>query len=194
MENEEIKAKLKEIQDIVADLQEPVKTIATQELVAKMLGTKQNNLSQESKKPVSKVRQSKETSNKANAVQEDEEKDKEMIGKINRTTHEVIHKLKKNIDKALYVLKIMKDEGYDGLNPSQINFILSEVFRVKSNVPAISMALINDKAYTSKLSVIYKGSKANEYKIMQAGIDYIEKAVTEINQKKNREEEQENEE
>ena len=180
MQNEQLKGKLKEIQDIVADLQEPVKTIAAQELIAKMLGTKQDNSKSEHKKQASKTKQTKEASNKAGAVQENEEKDKDMIAKINRTSHEVIHKLNKNIDKALYILKIMKDEGYDGLNPSQINFILSEVFRVKSNVPAISMALINDKSYTTKLSVAYKGTKANEYKIMQSGIDYIEKVVSEI--------------
>lgn len=197
MENEEIKERLKEIEKIVADLKEPVKTIAAQELVAKMLGTKQAPQA-EHKQPAKTDRgKKKEASNKASTVQEDAEKDRQMIAKIDRTAHAVIHKMQKNIDKALYVLKIMKDEGYDGLNPSQINLILSDVFRVKSNSPAISMSLINDKLYTTKVATTYKGSRANEYKIMQSGIDYIDKVISELEKEKSagkEEEEQENEE
>lgn len=197
MENQEIKERLKEIENIVADLQEPVKTIATKELVAKLLGTKQTTVNI----PTTKTRNIpqrnfKENSNTGNTIEDDEKKDKEMIEKINRTSHEAIHKLKRNIDRALYVLKIMKDEGYDGLNPSQITTILSNVFRINSNLPAISMALINDKYYTAKSSTTYKGSKANVYRIMQAGINYIQKTISEISnlQKEDIQEEKKNEE
>ena len=62
------------------------------------------------------------------------------------------------LDKRL--IEIMKQKDYDGLNPSQIRLILSEVFRIKANLAAISMALINDKHYTeNKLSTVIISAK-----------------------------------
>ena len=43
-----------------------------------------------------------------------------------------IHKLETNLQRALYVLKIMKDKNYDGLNPSQIQAILTDIFGIKT--------------------------------------------------------------
>lgn len=55
---------------------------------------------------------------------------------------------------------------------------MTEIFRIKSNLPAVSMALINDKYYTLKKEMIYKGIKANRYKIMKSGEDYIKNILS----------------
>jgi hypothetical protein len=79
----------------------------------------------------------------------------------------------------------MKDKDYDGLNPSQIQSILTNIFGIKSNIAAISMSLINDKYHTVKEKISYKGTGANRYRIMKAGEDFVEKKLNEIRKNEN---------
>lgn len=185
MENEQLKEELKKIETFVADLQEPVKTITAKELVSKLLGTKQSSILEKGIIEIKKKKTQKSVSNKSASIKEDEEKDKAMINSIDRTQYAEIHKLKKNLDKALYILKIMKEKGYDGLNPPQITLILTDIFGIIANVPAISMSLINDKFYTKKSPMMSKGAKSFQYKIIQTGIDYVNRLLKELSKGKN---------
>lgn len=187
MITKELKEKLEEIEGLVEGLKEPVKSITAQEMVRKLLGT--GGSPKISKRPSRKRGKGKQpqTSSRMETIRGFEEKDKKMLEAINRTEHPEIHRLDKSIDRALYILGVMKDLDYDGLNPSQILKILTEVFRIKAKLPAVSMALINDKYYTLKEESFYKGTKANKYKIMKAGEDHIK----EILKKKNIHEKQE---
>jgi len=178
-----IKERLKEIDDSVKDLKEPVKSLAAKKLIDKLFGADEKEAP--TSKAVAKTQKKQAHSSSKNLIiKVDEEKDKKMLNVIkDRTQYPEIHKLEKSIDRALFVLKIMKELDYDGLNPSQILKILTNTFRVKTNLPAISMALINDKYYTLKEPMSYKGTKANNYKIMQSGEDYIGRKLQETIEK-----------
>lgn len=183
MENQEHREKLEEIQKTVAELEEPLKSKAIDKLLEIAFNPYGSNKINNKRKMPKAPRTKKIQSKRKETVKEDEIIDKKMIESINRTEHPEIHKLETNIDKALFVLEIMKNKNYDGLNPSQIRTILSEVFRIKSNLAAISMALINDKHYTEKESVPYRGSRANKYRIMKSGENYISNRIKEIKNK-----------
>ncbi|MBS3089175.1 hypothetical protein J4402_05405 [Candidatus Pacearchaeota archaeon] len=180
MENNGYKEKLEEIQKAVAGLEEPLKSKAIDKLLENVFNpTGSPRLERQLKKErTSKLK--KVQSKRNESIKEDEENDKKMFETINRTEYPKIHKLETNLQRALYVLKIMKDKNYDGLNPSQIQAILTDIFGIKSNIAAISMALINDKYHTVKEKVSYNGTAANKYKIMKAGEDYIEQKILEI--------------
>ena len=178
MENKGYKEKLEEIQTAVAGLEEPLKSKA----IDKLLETTFNPLgTQKSDKKERTPKTKKVQAKRSETIKGDEENDKEMFKLINRTECPEIHRLETNILRALCILKLMKDKGYDGLNPSQIQSILTDVFGIKANIAAISMALINDKYHTIKEKVSYKGTGANRYRIMKAGEDYITKKISEIN-------------
>ncbi len=181
MKNEEYKEKLKEIQEAVAGLEEPLKSKAIDKLLETVFKPADSRKSEKQRRIERTPRTKKVQAKRSITIKEDDINDKKMIESINRTEYPEIHKLQTNLDRALFILEIMKRKDYDGLNPSQIRFILSEVFRIKSNLAAISMALINDKNYTEKGTVSYKGSRANKYRIMQSGEDYIKKKISEIN-------------
>jgi len=180
MEAIDYKEQLERIQSAVAGLDEPLKSKAIDQLLEVTFNTgtkdKFNKQAKKERTPRVKRIQAKRSEN----MKEDEVADREMMAKINKTEHPEIHKLKTNLDRALFTLEIMKQKDYDGLNPSQIRIILADVFRIKSNLAAISMSLINDRYYTEKETVSYKGSRANKYRIMQTGEDYINKKLSEI--------------
>src|SRR3989344_4006972 len=180
MENKGYKEKLEEIQKAVAGLEEPLKSKVIDRLLEEAFNSGGSHKSEKQAKRERTPKIKKLQAKRSETIGEDDIADKKMIESISRTEHPEIHKLQTNIDRALFVLEIMKEKNYDGLNPSQIRTILSDVFRIKSNLPAISMALINDKHYTEKGTVSYKGSRANKYRIMKAGEDYIKKKILKI--------------
>ncbi len=181
MELNDYKEKLDEIQKAVAGLDEPLKSKAIDQLLEIAFNTGAKDKSNKKEKKERTPRVKKIQAKRSENIKEDEIADKEIMATINKTEHPEIHKLKTNLDRALFVLGIMKQKNYDGLNPSQIRTILSDVFRIKSNLAAISMALINDKYYTEKDTVSYKGGRANKYRIMQTGEDYVKKKLSEVN-------------
>mgnify|MGYP001608754589 FL=1 len=177
MENQNYKEKLEEIQKAVAELEEPLKSKAIDKLLEEAFNSGNSHKSEKQVKRERTPQVRKIQAKRSEVIREHEMEDKKMLESINRTEYPKIHKLQINIDKALFVLEIMKEKSYDGLNPSQIRAILSEVFRIKANLAAISMALINDKHYTEKEAVSYKGTQANKYRIMKSGEDYIKKKI-----------------
>ena len=180
MENQNYKEKLEEIQKAVAELEEPLKSKAIDKLLEEAFNSGNSHKSEKQVKRERTPQVRKIQAKRSEVIREHEMEDKKMLESINRTEYPKIHKLQINIDKALFVLEIMKEKSYDGLNPSQIRAILSEVFRIKANLAAISMALINDKHYTEKEAVSYKGTQANKYRIMKSGEDYIKKKIAEL--------------
>lgn len=93
-----------------------------------------------------------------------------------------IHRLQRTLDKALYIIKIVRDKmDIDGLVPSQVAKILTERFRVKSNQFVISMALMKAKEYVDRRKIITRGGFAYSYRIMRAGENYLEKCLKEAN-------------
>ncbi|MBX4212556.1 hypothetical protein KW787_03840 [Candidatus Pacearchaeota archaeon] len=182
MEDKDLQGKLKEIEHLVSTLSEPVKSITAQEMIRKLFADDKRPSSNSSSPKVAYARKARGGADgrKMDAVKTDEKKDALMISNINRTEYPEIHQLDNNLDRALFILKLMKDKGYDGLNPSQINQILTTVFRVKSNKPVVSMALIRDKHYTEKKPEMYKGTKANTFRIMHKGEQYVDDILTRI--------------
>lgn len=181
MINNILKEKLIEIQNAVADLEEPLKSKAIDKLLESEFNSTKKNKHRVTRRNKKVSKNSNIFSKRNEAIKKDGENDKKILETINRTEHLEIHSMETSLDKALYILKIMKEKGHDGLNPSQIKAILTEIFRIKANVPAISMALIKDKFYTEKEITSYKGSKANKYKIMHSGEEYIQKKLDNIN-------------
>jgi len=181
MENTEYKEKLEEIQKAVAGLDEPLKSKAIDKLLETAFNSWNSHKLQKGEKKERTHTTKKIQANRSEKIKEHTIADKKMLESINRTEHPEIHKLQNNLDRALFVLEIMQKKNYDGLNPSQIRAILTDVFKIKSNTAAISMALINDKYYTEKEAVAYRGSHANKYRIMQAGEDYIKNKLSELN-------------
>ena len=178
MSIEDFKVKLEAIQSAVAGLEEPLKSKA----IDKLLETAFNpGGSHKSSKKERTPRTRKVQAKRSEIIRGDDVADKKMIESINRTEHPEIHKLQTNLERALFVLEIMKHKDYDGLNPSQIKTILTDIFRIKANLAAISMALINDKHYTEKEKISYKGSRANKYRIMKAGEDFLKEKLSPTN-------------
>ena len=103
---------------------------------------------------------------------------------INSTNYPAMFKFKKNLDRALYVLKISKDEAnIDGLIPSQISSILSEKFRIKITNEAISMVLKQANLMVDRLKTkSSRGKIAYTYKIMHNGEEYLKNRLEEENQ------------
>jgi uncharacterized protein YdaT len=178
---EDFKTKLKEIEEAVAGLEEPLKSKAIDKLLETAFNPPNTHKSKNQEKRERAPKIKKLQAKRSETIKTDEIADKKMIESINRTEHPEIHKLQTNIEKALFILEIMKQKDYDGLNPSQIKTILTEAFRIKSNLAAISMALINDKHYTEKEKVTYRGSRANKYRIMQSGEDYLKERLSKLN-------------
>lgn len=172
--------KLEELQPLLKNLEEPLKSMTAKKIMDEIFPETIKTESEE--KRVKKIK-GKSSNKKAKSRQEYEEKDAEMFISLNRTEYPEIYKLSSNIERALYILKIMKEKGYSGLNPSQINTILLNIFGIKSNLPAVSMALISDKKYTHKIPTTYKGAKAFEYQIMHSGEEHIKEILSNIQRK-----------
>jgi hypothetical protein len=180
MENDYLKNKLEEIQKAVAGLEEPLKSKAIDKLLETAFNSGNSYKSEKRERRERTPKVKKIQAKRSEIIKEDDVIDKKMLDSINRTEHPEIHSLQTNLDRALFILEIMKHKQYDGLNPSQIKTILTEIFRIKSNLAAISMSLINDKHYTEKETIPYRGGRANKYRIMKSGEDYLKKRLSEI--------------
>ena len=198
MEIDNLPEKVKKAKDAVADLEEPLKTEAFKKILDKLLEpdisqaspvcavpqdtNAVDDLSIKSKKSKSNKKVKPNKSN-AKAKEEADKRKRELAEKINRTEYPEIHKLNSSLAKALYVLKIMREKGADGLTPPEISFILKEVFRIKASKELISVSLNRNEAHRSvdRSRIIIGRTVAYVYKLMKGGEDYLEEELKKIN-------------
>jgi biotin operon repressor len=103
-----------------------------------------------------------------------------ILQSLDRTKYPLLSKLSMALDKALYILKIIKDDlNVDGLTPLQIAIILTEKFRIPITREAISMALYDDTEKVDRVSGKEK-SRAYTYRIMSRGEEYINNLLQKI--------------
>ena len=159
-EIEELKEKVNLASKAIEELPEPLKTEGFKIIL--------NNLLKDNKekfKKFSLITKPKTTSSDVTNI----------INNLNRSSYRDLHKLVKNLDKSLFILKIVKDDvGIDGLTPSEISAILNDKFRIKATNSAISMAL-SASSYVDRIRVSTQcGPPAFKYKIMPEGEVYID--------------------
>ena len=175
MDSTKLKEIIKMANEAVTGLDGDLKKIAFQTTLDKLLA--QNiELNTEAGKTVKKVRKIRKSSESASGVKKskDDTTVKEIVSKINRTKYHKITSLDSALDRALYLLLVIRDDlKIDGLNPTQIANLLREVFRIKATKNAVSMALGKDTKYTHRAPIVINGAKAYVYKIMHAGEQYI---------------------
>lgn len=150
--------------EAVESLPEPLKTEAFKIILSNMLESSEKKEKIHQKTTVQKV-----MSKKGTKEMED------FSSKINRTKHPDIYKLKKALDRSLYVLRLARDElEVDGLLPLQISRILSTVFRLKSTQAAVNMALAGASSYVDRKPLRVQGGQGYEYILMHEGEKYLE--------------------
>jgi len=169
---DDIKGKLEEAQDAVANLEEPFKTMAFKRLLEQIAPEDTCEIKIPSKKKVKSAKIKK-------SIQKIDEETQKIVSSLNRTKYPIVKKLSKSLDLALYTIHIMGEEGYDGLNPSQIVSILNGVFKKNVKSPAIGMALMKADEFTHRIPFTYKGGKSYKYQIMEKGEGYVEKLIEE---------------
>lgn len=108
-------------------------------------------------------------------------KNEDFISQINAEDFPDIHNLTSKLDLALYLLKVLRDNGIsDGLIPSQVAKILTDKFRIKSNQFNMGMAMSKARELLDRDKITTRGGIAYRYKIMKKGEDYITKKISEI--------------
>lgn len=113
-------------------------------------------------------------------IQVDSEKD-ELVNSLSRSEHNILYKMEKALDQALYLIKKAEEEKeIKGLTPTQISKILKEVFKINKSHHAISMALMKAVTYTDRNKIVVRGSPAYKYIIMHKGEEYLKKTIKEI--------------
>ena len=184
MENEKsVKEKLEEAQKAVENLQEPFKTMAFQKMLERIFNeNSENNPSTIEKKE--KTKTDKVNLTKVKRIDPETQK---MLETLNRTEYPEIKKLEKVKDLSLYVLRIMEAKGFDSLTPSQVSDILIQIFRKPINKQAVSMALMKADEFTHRTKIVYRGSIAFKYKLMDKGETYIKDILEKSKVEKNEE-------
>lgn len=155
-----------------------LKKIAFSKIIDDLLGKKEENKSVPSSKMVKKK------SPENNEVGKSARKDEDILSQINAEDFPHIHNLSSKLDLALYLLKILRDKDIsDGLIPSQIARILTDKFRIKSDQFNTGMAMSKARELLDRDKIKTRGGIAYKYKIMKKGEDYLNKILTNIQQK-----------
>jgi len=156
---EDIKKKVEIAKKAVEELDEPLKSKGFETVLSKLLDQKPKI------GPVIRTQPEKKLSNLDM-----------IISTLDRTRYPEIYKFEKNLDRALFVLKIAQDElGVDGLTPPQIADILTNKFRINCTAPAVSMALSDAKLMVDRERIkSSSGGRAYKYRLMHGGYEYIE--------------------
>lgn len=168
MKVEDIKKLTQKAKEAVEGLEEPLKTEGFKVILNKLMESGKNDSSRtvEIKKKKKAIAS---TAVDVTGVVE------EVCNKINRTNYVEIYNMKKTLDKALFILKIVRDEaGVDGLLPLQISRILNVAFKIKATSIAISMALSSATKYVDRKQVDTRGGKGYKYYLMHEGEKYLE--------------------
>jgi Asp-tRNA(Asn)/Glu-tRNA(Gln) amidotransferase C subunit len=134
MDTEKLKKIIEMANEAVTGLEGDLKKIAFQTTLDKLL-TQNIEPAYRADKMARKVRKTKKTAGLGAGGRKSEEDTtvKEIVGKINRTKYHKIISLDSALDRALYLLLVIRDDlKIDGLNPTQIANLLREVFRIKA--------------------------------------------------------------
>lgn len=177
MDSDYLKNEIEKAKNAVLGLPEPLKSKTYEKILERILdqayGTKES--SQPRKKSVKTRVKTKKVKN--TTIDETIQK---INNSLNRSEFADIHKLKKVLDKSLYILKIVNEElKIDGLNPSQIASALTEKFRIKTTKESVSMALMKTH-YVDRIPTTINGSKSYIYKLMMAGEEYLKGVMDKI--------------
>jgi len=170
MEPEKLKEYVDKAKDAVNGLEEPLKSKAFEIILNKLLAS---NSSAPQTFP-----DMQNNSYKVPDVGYDADVADNLSNVINSTKYPTMYKLTKALDRALYVLYLVRfDHNIDGLNPTQISKILSVKFRIPSSPNAIGMALMKAGSYVDRRSINTAGGNAYQYSIMHAGETYMKQIL-----------------
>jgi hypothetical protein len=89
---------------------------------------------------------------------------------VNRTEHPEIRDGRKALDLALLILQAGRKHGVEWLTPSDISGVLAEKFMIRSDPPAIRMALGTSKFVDRRPA---RRGKGYEYRLMAPGESYL---------------------
>jgi hypothetical protein len=167
MDESKLKEKTEIARRAVEGLEEPLKTEGFKTILSKLL---EEDFSPRPKKNKEHSKKQKVESNPAG---------EENLPAINRTQYPQIAILKGALERALFVLKIYRDEKkIDGLNPLQISKVLTDTFRLRTTKEAISMALMNARSEADRIPCnLSKGGRAYLYRLMKPGEDLLLKKL-----------------
>jgi len=194
MEIENLQEKVQKAKEAVESLEEPLKTEAFKKILDKLLEiplppfpdyvAKKDSLILQGKiRKRKKLKGNNFGQSGLKAKEESEKKKRELASKLNRSQYPDLYKLKGILPEALYVLKIMKEKGVEGLTPPEIQFILKEIFRIKRSAEAVSVALNRKGAmkYTDRNRKIIGGViLAYTYELMVDGEDYLKEKLKKL--------------
>ncbi|MCK5320274.1 hypothetical protein KAJ61_02715 [Candidatus Parcubacteria bacterium] len=187
MNSDDLKALINSANEAVKDIKDDeLKKIAFKIALDKLLYSNNSTGSSSKTKKVSKTKNvtAKKTSSGPKSKNYTDDLSKELCKKINRTKYPKIHNLKTAKERAVYILKIAKNDlNADGLNPTQISLILSGPFRIKASKESISMALGSETKFVDRKEVSVKGGKAYVYKLMHKGEEWIDEILKNIDNK-----------
>ena len=172
MKTEKLKEHVEKAKEAVNDLEEPLKSKAFEIILNKLL-TNSIPLQQPSveTQPLTPSLQTQDLIYDADVADK-------LTNVINSTKYPIMYKLKKALDRALYILYLTRqDHGVDGLNPSQISKILSIKFRIPSSPNSIGMALMKAGSLVDRRPINTSGGNAYQYAIMHEGEVYIKKII-----------------
>ena len=161
---ENLKKLVAQAKEAVENLDEPLRTKGFEVILAKLLNSKLKD------EPQEKIR-------KIPIKQQLIGKDKNLeniCSSINRTEFPKMYKLHKALDRALYVLKIVRENlNIKGLLSLQISKILNSVFRLKTTAASINMALGEAKTYVDRKPIKVQGGQGYQYFLMHDGEEYL---------------------
>lgn len=168
------------VKDLDTDLKKTAFETILKGLLSKELGESNNNATRVPLVPKKKLKKQ-QTFSKIKKDNPREIMSNDLINNINRTKYPKIYGLSKALDKAIYVLKLAKEDfDKDGLTPSEISKILTSAFRIKSNYASVSMALMKAQIYVDRKEVKQpNGGITFVYYLMHEGEKYITKVLEE---------------
>ena len=172
--------KIKEItmiaKDAVADLDPDLKQTAFQTILNKLLDENSATPKKRTTRASKPRKTSSGTTRKVDSKStEMDGMTKKLLENINRTEHPKLFDLQISLDRALYILKIARDElKIDGLLASQISQVLRDNFRLKVTHNAVSMALMKAVKYVDRKKIVISGGIGYTYHLMHGGEVYLD--------------------
>jgi len=185
MDPEELQKITATAKEAVKDLDADLKKVAFENILNRLLDQNLGGVKKSKKrvKRSSPKKKSKVVRGKTAESDEFQKITKKLVESINRTKYPKMFDLKLTLDKALYVLKIAKDElQIDGLVPSQISNVLMNNFRLKATGAAISMALMKAVKFVDRRPITIQGGAGYTYHLMHDGEEYLKPLIKETKQ------------
>lgn len=169
MEDAEITTAAKKAEQIAKDFEEPYKSIVFRTVLDKLL-------SGQSPQVTPSPQHTKSTSP---APSGNENRIERICSSINRTNYPDISRLHSAKDKAIFVLRIARDNaGIDGLSALEISQILDKVFRLRVTRHAITMSLGPEAKLVDRKSIkTKKGIESFIYRVMAPGEEHLDNII-----------------